>query len=441
MKNYDVVVVGAGPGGLTAAIVAGKAGLKTAIVERNAFVAGTINTGLCVHGFEDGNGRRVIGGKSWELISRCVAAGGSVGPTRLIGSHMYSTTPVDMAILQTCAVDMLEEAGVDLWLHTLMTEPVVDHDRLLAVRAWGNSGEFEFRARTFIDATGHADLAYRAGVPTRDGRVGDGAMQPMSLGLTMAPVDLDRMMAAIGAGYGKARKPHTDKEDFVWFTLVFKHWEKELEEIGLRFGKAGACWGNSIYPGIVNLNAVKVIGKDGADTVQLSQAEVQARRTAVLFTRFLRERIPGFEDAHMVRVAPFIGIRETRHIEGLYEISSDDAVQGRIPEDSIALCGYPVDIHDPKDGVAEFQQIANGRFGIPYRTLVPKNIRNLLVSGRGISASDVAFGSLRVMGQCLAFGEACGTATVLAQHEDVDVSELDGRRVREILEREGAMIM
>ncbi|UCE31553.1 MAG: FAD-dependent oxidoreductase, partial [Burkholderiales bacterium] len=249
------------------------------------------------------------------------------------------------------------------------------------------------------------------------------------------------MMAAIGAGYGKARKPDSDREDYVWFTLVFKQWEQELADMGLRFGKLGACWGNSVYERIVNLNAVKVIGWDGADTRQLSQAEVHARRTAVRFAKFLRDRVPGFEEAHIVRVAPFIGVRETRHIEGRYEISGEDAVSGRIPEDAIALCGYPIDIHDPKDGVAEFTQIANGRFGIPFRSLVPKKIGNLLVSGRGISASDVAFGALRVMGQCLAFGEPCGTATVLAHEAGVEVSELDGRMLRAELERGGVMIV
>lgn len=432
--DYDLVVFGAGPGGLSAAIAAGRAGLRTALVEKTAFVAGTVNVGLCIHGFEDGHGKRVVGGCSWELIERCIEEGGSVGPTRLHNAHMYSTTPVDMAVLQKVALDMLEEAGVDCWFHTMATEPILEGRRISAVRAWSHSGRLEFRAPTFVDATGHADIAYRSGVPTRTGRVTDGAMQPMTLGMTMAPVDIGAMMDAIGEGYGKAVKPGTDKEDFVWFALNFSKWQEDIEEIGIRLGKTGVCWGNSIYPKIVNLNAVKIIGLDGADTEQLSRAETLSRKIAVNFSNYLRENVPGFSEAYIVRVSPFIGIRETRHAEGLYTLSPEDATEGHVPEDAIALCGYPIDIHDPKDGVAEFRSIGGGRFGVAYRSLVPKGVENLLISGRGISASDQAFGSVRVMGTCLAIGEACGIATVLSRTRNVPVSELDGKLVREELQ-------
>ncbi|MEQ9811986.1 MAG: FAD-dependent oxidoreductase [Azospirillaceae bacterium] len=438
--EYDLVVFGGGPGGMSAAVAAGRQGLKVALVERSAVIAGTVNVGLCLHGFEDGHGKRVVGGASWELIQRCIDEGGSVGPTRLHDAHMYSTTPVDMAVLQKCGLDMLEEAGVDCWFHTLATEPVLDGSRVTAVRAWSNSGEFEFRAATFIDATGHADIAYRAGVPMRSGRVADGAMQPMTLGLTMAPVDIDAMMTAIGEGYGMAVKPGTEREDFVWFALNLSPWRDEIEGIGIRLGNKGTCWGNSIYPRIVNLNAVKIIGLNGADTRELSRAEVAARRIAVNFTRFMRENVPGFGEAYITRTSPWIGIRETRHIDGLYTLSDEDAVDGHVPEDSIALCGYPIDIHDPKDGVAEFQAVGGGRFGISYRALVPRTIDNLLISGRGISASDKAFGSVRVMGTCLAIGEACAYATSLARHRNADVASIDGVAVRQALEADGVLL-
>lgn len=438
--DYDLVVFGGGPGGISAAVTAGRAGMRVALVERSAMLAGTVNVGLCIHGFEDGHGKRVVGGASWELIQRCIDEGGSVGPTPLHGAHMFSTTPVDPAVLQKCALDMLEEAGVECWFHTLATEPVVEGNRLAAMRAWSNSGQLEFRARTFIDATGHADIAYRSGAPMRTGRVEDGAMQPMTLGMSMAPVDISAMMAEIGEGYGKAVKPGMQEEDFVWFALNLSRWRDEIEAIGIRLGNKGTCWGNSIYPRIVNLNAVKIIGMNGADTRELSRAEVTSRRIAVNFARFMRENVPGFEEAFITRTSPSIGIRETRHIEADYMLSDEDAIEGHVSDDCIALCGYPIDIHDPKDGVAEFQPVGGGRFGIPYRCLVPRGIENLLVSGRGISASDKAFGSVRVMGTCLAIGEACAVAASLAQKGNSDVARVDGIAVRRELEASGVMM-
>ncbi|AZQ67958.1 FAD-dependent oxidoreductase [Silicimonas algicola] len=440
-QHYDLVVFGAGPGGLSAAIVAARRGLRVALVERSAMVAGTVNVGLCLHGFQDDHGNRVVGGVSWELIQRCIDEGGSTGPTHLQNAHMYSTTPVDMAVLQKCALDMLEEAGVECWFHTLATEPIVEGRRLASVKAWSNSGEIEFIARSFVDATGHADIAFRAGVPVRSGRFGDGAMQPMTLGLSMAPVDITRMMEAIGEGFGMAVKPGMDAEDYVWFALNFTPWREQVEKIGIRLGDKGTCWGNSIYPKIVNLNAVKIIGMNGADARELSRAEVASRRIAVEFAKFMRENIPGFEEAYITRTSPYIGIRETRHIDGVYTLSDEDAIEGHIPDDSIALCGYPIDIHDPIDGAARFQRVGGGRFGISFKSLVPTTLDNLLVSGRGISASDQAFGSVRVMGTCLAIGEACGYAAAMSKDTNANIGEMDGVVVRSALEDAGVMMV
>lgn len=439
-NTYELVVVGSGPGGLTAAIAGAKAGLNTALIEKNAFVGGNMQIGLNIHGFEDMNGKRVIGGNSWELIQRCIRAGGSVGPVPLQGAHMYSTTPVDLGILQACALDMLEEAGVDIWLHTYAVEPVVTNETVTELVTWSKSGKIAFSADSYIDATGDADIAYRAGAPTVTGRERDGSMQPMSLGMTMAPVNLDEVMEELGLGYGKAVKPHCQKEDYIWFAMNFKAWKEEISHIGIELGKEGVCWGNSIHPEIANLNAVKVIGKSGIDTQALSAAEVQSRKAAIKFGEFLRAKIPGFSKAYIVRIASYIGIRETRRIVGEYVLTKEEALNGTIAEDTIALCGYPIDIHDPTDGIAEFTNIGNGRFGIPYRALLPQKLTNLLVSGRAISSTHEVLGATRVMGTCLAIGEACGTAAVIAQKRHANVSDLNGREVRKLLESQGTMV-
>jgi hypothetical protein len=440
-RVYDLVVLGSGPSGLAAAVAASRRGLRTALIEKDGVVGGTLNAGLNLHGFEDMNGRRVVGGVAWELIQRCIANGGSVGPVRLVNSHMYSTTPVDMWVMQKCALEMLLEAGVHLSLHTLATEPLVETGRLIGVDTWSKSGRIVFKGDTFVDATGDADIAYRAGVSAQTGRPKDQGTQPMSLGMTMSPVDLDPMMDSIGLGYGKAIKPYCEKEDYAWFALDFSAWKKELIEIGLELGFKGVCWGNSIRPRIANLNAVKVVGKNGADTQELTQAEIQSRLTAIRFSEFLRNTIPGFSNAFIVRISHFIGIRETRHMVGQYVLTKEDVVSGTIPDDVVTLCGYPIDVHDPKDGAAIFTDSAGGRFGIPYRCLLPREVSNLLVAGRAISASHEALGATRVMGTCLALGEACGTAAALAREKQLEVTKLAGTELRQELEANKIMLL
>lgn len=440
-KNYDLVVVGSGPGGFSAAVAAARMGLKTALIEKNGFVGGTMQVGLNIHGFEDMEGKRVVGGVSWELIERCIKLGGALPPVRLKNAHMYSTTPVDLEVLQLCALEMITEAGVDLYLHTYATEPHIENNNIKKITCWGKSGKIDFKSDYFIDASGDADLAYRAGVPTVKGREKDGLMQPMSLLITLAPVDINGLVEELGAGYGKAIKPGEDTESYTWFALNFKEWSNKLEDIGIKLGKSGVFWGNSIRPNIANLNAVKILSKDGSNTKDLTCSEIHTRKVAVKFADFLKENISYFKNANLVRVSPFIGVRETRRIQGDYIINRNDAKEGLITEDTVAICGYPIDIHAPDDGIAEFSGLNKGRFGIPYRSLKSKKINNLLVSGRAISATHEAAAASRVMGTCLAIGEACGIAAYIANESNKNFNEIDGVKCKEVLINKGALLL
>jgi hypothetical protein len=178
------------------------------------------------------------------------------------------------------------------------------------------------------------------------------------------------------------------------------------------------------------------VGKNGASTEERSRAEIEARLAAVKLGELLRNRIVGFGRAYIVRTAPYIGVRETRRILGEYELEASDAIDGEMPDDTIAVGGYPIDIHDPTDGIAEFTGLKKGCYGIPYRCLIPRGVRNLLVSGRAISATHDARGATRVMGTCLALGEACGHAAYHARRQSTEVSDLDGRTLRKRLEEE-----
>jgi len=437
--NYDLVVVGSGPGGFAAAAAAARKGLKTAMIEKNGFVGGTMQVGLNIHGFEDMNGNRVIGGIPWELIQKCIEKNGALPPVPLKGAHMFSTTPVDLEVLQSTALEILLDSKVDIYLHTYALRPIVEDKKIKKLICWNKSGENIFNSKYYIDATGDADIAYRANVDTEKGRGQDNLMQPMSLLVTFSSVDIDGLVDNLGLGYGKAKKPGCEKESYTWFALNFKKWKEQLDNIDIKIGTSGVFWGNSIREGIANLNAVKILEKDGTDVHDLTNAEIRTRIAATKFAEFLKNEIPYFKKSNLVRTAPFIGVRETRRIKGKYILKEDEAIRGDIPEDTIALCGYPIDIHSPNDGIAEFSGLKKGRFGIPYRSLQTKEIDNLLVSGRAISASHGAAAATRVMGTCLAIGEACGYAAFLSKEKNTYFDNIDGRKLRNFLENNNSI--
>ena len=437
--NYDLVVVGSGPGGFAAAAAGARKGLKTAMIEKNGFVGGTMQVGLNIHGFEDMNGNRVIGGIPWELIQKCIEKNGALPPVPLKGAHMFSTTPVDLEVLQSTALEILLDSKVDIYLHTYALRPIVEDKKIKKLICWNKSGENIFNSKYYIDATGDADIAYRANVDTEKGRGQDNLMQPMSLLVTFSSVDIDGLVDNLGLGYGKAKKPGCEKESYTWFALNFKKWKEQLDNIDIKIGTSGVFWGNSIREGIANLNAVKILEKDGTDVHDITNAEIRTRIAATKFAEFLKNEIPYFEKSNLVRTAPFIGVRETRRIKGKYILKEDEAIRGDIPEDTIALCGYPIDIHSPNDGIAEFSGLKTGRFGIPYRSLQTKEIDNLLVSGRAISASHGAAAATRVMGTCLAIGEACGYAAFLSKEKNTYFDNIDGRKLRNFLENNNSI--
>src|SRR6056297_132570 len=226
--NYDLVVVGSGPGGFTAAVAGARKGLKTALIEKNGFVGGTMQVGLNIHGFEDMNGNRVIGGIAWELIQNCINKNGALPPVPLKGAHMFSTTPVDLEVLQTTALEMLIKSEVDIHLHTYFLKTTIKDNKIKKITCWNKGGENNFYAKYFIDATGDADIAYRSNVPTNKGRREDNLMQPMSLLVSLSSVDIDGLVDDLGLGYGKAIKPGCKKEGYTWFALNFKKWKEKL---------------------------------------------------------------------------------------------------------------------------------------------------------------------------------------------------------------------
>lgn len=455
---YDVVVAGGGTAGIIAAIAAARMGGRTLLVEQTGFVGGTAVTGLPILGFHNNREERIVGGIAWELMERLFAieaaadlrlleVGGQIGR----GTVEYCARQIGVypEALKAVALEMLREAGAECLFHAWASDVILDGPRVAGLVAETKSGRTLISAERVVDCTGDADVAARAGAPFEKGRPGDQVTQPLTMLFVLSGVDLDR---AERAGAATRRQQEVLGSDF-WKAhyhcshILLKAWQAELDrefpELAgtmLRFNIRD--WGEGVY---YAGNMLHIPRLDASDAAQLSRAEAMGRDFVWRLTQFLRARVPGFEACHLVGTFAQVGVRETRRILGEYYLTYEDVLQARRFEDGIALCGYWVDIHDHK-GVwlhtpAQGTQVKEGgAYAIPYRCLVPRDVDGLLVAGRSLSASHEAQASARVMAQCMAMGEAAGTAAVLSLTTQTSPRSLDVRLLRRTLQERGAFV-
>jgi len=392
----DVVVVGAGPGGLMAALAAARTGAATLLVERCGFVGGMATAGLMTsfNGFRNEHPPdhvQTVRGIAQELVDRLLAAGGACACTAHghFGEMRPGTCPYavsfDPEALKRVALEMLHEAGVELMLHTWFSDALTEGRDVTAIVVENKSGRQAVRGRICVDATGDGDLAARAGARfEKVARTGE-RMMPMSLMYRVTGIPQPR-----------------EGEHRLWVNGITTRW-------GPGVGEA-----------------------DGSDAVDLTKAEIQARRAVAEHVEKLRQEFP---DARLVETAATIGVRETRRIIGLYTITEDDAISGRPQPDSIAVSSNPVPGYYGRRFF--FDHLG---FEIPYRSLVPADLDNVVLAGRCISACQPAFQSARSMAPNMAISQASGTAAAMAvaagcRPADLDVAALQGR-----LEGVGALV-
>jgi glycine/D-amino acid oxidase-like deaminating enzyme len=429
LAETDVLVVGAGSAGATAALAAARAGARTLLLERYGFLGGTSTAVLdTFYGFYTPGGRakKVVGGIPDEVVSELRRFGACFERPNTYGAGTGVTYHPEYlkVVWETLAL----RAGVRPLLHAWVQDVEIAGGRLTGVLAATKKGLVRIGARVVVDASGDADVCAFAGAPFETA----GELEPaqtLTTTFRMAHVDLERRTtvskaefhrlmaeAAAGGRYDLPRREGSDHPTPVpGMTATVMTRVQSFERRGDR---------------VVN----------AADPEFLTAAEIEGRRQALEYVRFLRDCVPGYERAHLASLSVQIGVRETRRVYGEYRLTREDVLSARAFEDQIGLCGAPIEDHH---GGADtrWQYLPEGRcVGIPFRTLLPRGVENLLVAGRCFSATHDAHASVRSMAQCMAMGQAAGTAAALAVPRGGAVRDVPFPLLRDRLRDLGAVL-
>lgn len=447
--SYDVAVFGGGPAGLSAAIACARRGHSVLLVEQNGYLGGNAVLGLPFLGYLDTEGRRIVGGIAQEYIDRLQARGASLGH-RVCPKH-NSVTNFKPQAFKLLAAEMCREAGVELLLHAEAIGASVSDGALTEVCVAGRGAVRQIRAAQFIDCTGDGSVAALAGCGYDLGADGTHEVQPPTVMFTLQNVDTDRVYDYIEQHPEEmtyaATIDHRPGYDADYFRRSANHVFVGLRTTFAKMRGEGDCpveretliYINSLNPREVFVNSTRLIGTDTVDLPSLTRAELDGQRQAAELTEALRRNVPGFAECFLSEIQPTIGIRESRRIHGLATLRGEDALSGRIPDDTVALAAYKIDIHSGKDRTTLFKTVPRP-FGIPYSILCSKDRTNLLMAGRCVSCDREALAAIRVMPQCMNMGEAAGIAAALAVETNKSPSEIDVARLREALEQNGGIL-
>ena len=417
--DVDVLVAGGGPSGVAAAVFAKRAGADVMLVEGTASLGGLGTSGLVPFFMHFTNGVDFLAdGFGREILERMWAIGGKVDKSQ------YS---IKVEALKKAYDEMMENADVPYLLMTQIIDVEAEDEVVKYVVCSGKSGIYAIKAREFIDATGDGDLCAWAGAPYEKGDE-KGSMMAGTLCTLWGGIDWD-----------KVKKPDTRELEKAFEDGVFTNEDRHLPGMW----KVGDKLGGG--------NIGHTDGVDGTDEESLTKALIHGRKSIREYEKYFKEYLAdGYKDMELVVSGAILGVRETRRIMGDYKMGLDDFIKRAVFDDEIGRFSYPVDIHASKASKENYDTFLNENtsyeykkgesYGIPYRALLPRKIKNMFVVGRCLSCDRYMQSSIRVMPGCYITGQAAGAASALALEAGNDIRKVDVGKLQKKLKEMGAFL-
>ncbi len=414
MEKYDLVVVGGGFAGIAAAISAAREGSRVLLVEKGNSLGGAavnclVNPFMKTRTKINGERFDFTGGLFQTVCHRLRERGA-----------MWEETFLEEE-LKFVLNAMMKEFGVDLLFHAYLCGVKKENERIVSISLATKCGVIDVEADYFIDATGDAQVTFLADCPTVLGRESDHLCQPMTLCFRLGNVDVEEFFKgkqALNAAYtealanGEIKNPRED-------ILVFK----------------------TPIANVLHFNTTRVVKLDPTSPFDVTNAEILAREQVEEIYEFMKQHTKGLENSFLMMTAAEIGVRESRMIVGDYVLTEADCRAFRKFDDAIAACNYDIDIHNPEGtGTSHYYFPEGMYYTIPYRSLIPTGVDNMLVAGRCISSDHGAQASYRIMPTVCCLGEAAGAAVSLAMKNRCGVREINIRELQKLLQKHGAYI-
>jgi hypothetical protein len=432
VAETEVLVIGAGPGGLSAALAASREGVDTMLIERHGCFGGVITQAM-------------IGTLAWYRSNEKVVDAGGIGVefeqrAREMNASLriFLYEILDTEKFKFIADQMVQEAGIVPLLHCHTADAIMDGNTIIGVVTESKSGRQAILAKRVIDATGDGDIAFRAGVPCRmDPKE---RLEPVSVNFGCSGVDIQKFLdytlnnPSSIADWGDASGDKEAAEFSTYLVEPFKK-AKEAGEIPEDV-RIESYWGNFTDAGeITSLNAIHMPNIDPTDVRDLTKAEIEGRQQVMWAVEALRKYTPGFEKARLRTIGASLGTRESRKIVGEHNLSEHEVLnQARFP-DSIGIFPEFLDGND----IAIMP--STGRyFQVPYGVVLPQRVDNLLVAGRCVAGDKVSHAATRQMMCCAVTGQGAGIAAAVSVKDKVTCRQVEVSKLQSALLRQGVRI-